>query len=96
MRFDLRVAGFTILAQAINHFGDHLPDLAELFGAKAPRGAGGRPQTDTRRQRRLFIIIGDVVLVAGDRGAVERVFGMLALRLLGAEIDEHQVVVGAA
>ena len=49
------VALLAILAQALEHVGDHVADLAELGGAEAAGGAGGRADADAagldRRQR---------------------------------------------
>ena len=44
----------------------------------------------------LFGVEGHAVLVAGDEGAVQRSFGGLARGALLAQIDQHQMRVGAA
>ena len=71
-------------------------DLAELGLAEAAGGAGGRAEADARGDGRLLGVEGDAVLVAGDVGAPERLLGGLARHALGAQVDQHQMVVGAA
>ena len=46
--------------------------------------------------RRLLGVERDHVLVHRDAGLAERLLGDLAGELLGAQVDQHQVVVGAA
>src|SRR5205085_10371407 len=89
-------AGLAVLAQALDHLGDEAADLAELAVAKAACRPRRRPQADARRDERLFGIERNAVLVARDRGPIERLLGMLPLRLLGPQVDEHEVVVRAA
>src|ERR1700760_1173128 len=77
------VAVLTVLAgHAVDHFDDQPADFLELCDAKPPGGAGRRAQTDARGHEGLFRIVGDRVLVASDRGAVESLLGQLARRLL--------------
>ena len=57
---------------------------------------GRRAKPHARGDHRLFRIERDAVLVAGDVGAAERDFGHLAGDALLAQIDQHQVGVGAA
>ena len=71
-------------------------DLLEFGDAKAARGRRRRAQTQTRGDERGFRIEGNAVLVAGDGGADQRLLGDVALEALGPQIDQHQMVVGAA
>ena len=64
--------------------------------AEAARGGGRRAETDARGDEGLLRIEGHAVLVAGDVRAAERGFRGLAGQLLRAQIDEHQMIVGAA
>ena len=58
--------------------------------------AGRRAEADARGDERLLRIVGNAVLVAGEAGADERLLRDVALQALRPEIDQHQVVVGAA
>ena len=58
--------------------------------------AAGDAEADARGHHRLLGIERHAVLVAGDVGAPERRLGRLAGQALGPQIDQHQVVVGAA
>src|SRR5687768_12107840 len=93
---DLRVAGFAVLAQALDDLGDQPADCGELGLAKAAGRSRRRAEADARSDERLFGIERNAVLVASDPGPVERLFRMLALGLLGPQVDQHQMVVGAA
>ena len=95
-RFDLAVAFLAILAQAVDDLGDHAADLAKLGRAEAAGGAGRRAEADAGGDERLGRIVGDRILVAGDRGAIERLLRGLAGRLLGPQVDEQQMIVGPA
>ena len=64
--------------------------------AKAARRARRGAEADARGDEGRARVVGNAVLVAGDRGAVEALFGRLAGDLLGREIDQHQMVIGAA
>ena len=57
--------------------------------------AGGADAQAGGDERRLGVV-GDRVLVQRDAGAVERLLGHLAGDAEGPEVDEHEVVVGAA
>ena len=52
-----------------------------------------RPAADERRTG----VVGDLVLVEGDPGPIEGLLGLLAgqLGVEGAQVDQHQMVVGA-
>ena len=56
----------------------------------------GVPSRIARGDRGLFRIERNAVLVAGDAGALERGFRHLAGQPLAAQIDQHQMRVGAA
>ena len=82
--------------QAVERLDDQFADLGELGDAEAARGRGGRAEPDARGHHRLLRVERDAVLVAGDVGAPERGLGRLAGEPLRRQIDQHQVVVGAA
>eukprot|EP01035_Chromulina_nebulosa_P032523 gene32523-43451_t len=94
--FDLAVAGLAILAQAVEHVGDHVADLAELGRAEAARGAGGGADADAAGLGRRERIVGDAVLVAGDAGALQCLVGVLAGHAERREVDQREMRVGAA
>ena len=54
--FDQRILFGLLLRQHIEHFGDHLADLAEFGDPEAARRAGRRAEPDAGRDRRLFRI----------------------------------------
>ena len=56
----------------------------------------GRADADAARDHRRILVEGDRVLVDRDAGLAERGFGGLAGDALREDVDEHQVVVGAA
>ena len=93
--FDGAVVVLAVLGQAVEHFDDELADQLELGFAEAARGAGRRAEANARGDGGLFGVEGHCVLVAGDMGALERLFGRLAGEALGTQIDQHQVIVGA-
>ena len=71
-------------------------DLLEFGDAEAAGGRRRRAETKARGDERLFRIEGNAVLVAGDGGADQRLFRDVALEALRPEVDQHQMVVGAA
>ena len=58
--------------------------------------AAGRAEPDAGGDRRLLRIERDGVLVGGDVGALQAGLGRLAGDVLGPQVDQHQVAVGAA
>ena len=95
--FDGRIAFVGIGdLQAVENFDDQVADFLEFRFLEAAGGASGRTETDARGDEGLFRIEGNAVLVAGDVGAAKSGFGALAGGVLLAQVDQHQVVVGAA
>src|SRR5882672_6636237 len=94
--FDLGVAIRAVLGDAVEHVGDQMTDLAELGDAEATGRAGRRTQPNARGDRVLLRVTRDTVLVDGDAGPIEDFLGRHAGRLLGAQIDQHDMAVGAA
>ena len=94
--FDLGVAGFAVRRQAVEHLGHQAADVPELGDAEAARGAGRRADADARRDLRLLGIERHAVLVGGDVGAAQRLLRDVAGELLGPQVDQQQVRVGAA
>ncbi|ABA53161.1 hypothetical protein BURPS1710b_A2107 [Burkholderia pseudomallei 1710b] len=91
-----RVIAFRVRAQGLEHLENQPADLAELRCAEAARRARRRAEADARRDRRLLRIERNAVLVARDARALERLLDLRALQALRAQIDEQQMVVGAA
>jgi hypothetical protein len=73
-----------------------IADLAEFGLAETAGGACRRAEADTRGDRRLFRIVGNAILVAGDEGAAKRGFRGLAGQALRPQVGQHQMGVGAA
>ncbi|ENN85865.1 hypothetical protein RHSP_17832 [Rhizobium freirei PRF 81] len=82
--------------QAVEHFDDQIADFPEVGFLEAARRAGRRAEADARRDEGLFRVERDAVLVAGDVGTAEGGLRTLAGGVLLAQVDQHQVVVGAA
>ena len=95
-RLDQRRGAVLRLRHRVEHLGDELPDLAELGDAETARRAGRRAEPDAGGHERLFRIERNAVLVAGEPGADQRLLRDVALHALRPEIDQHQMVVGAA
>src|ERR1700761_7701963 len=77
-RLDRGVALVAVFAgNAVDHFDDQLTDLLEFRDPEPAGGARRRAQADSRGDEGLFRVERDVVLVAGDRGAVERLLRQL-------------------
>src|SRR5262245_23892353 len=84
--FDDRIRLDVLARKGIEHFGDHLADLAELGDGEGARGAGRRAEADSGCDGGLLGIVWDAVLVAGHMGASERRLGHLAGEPLGPQI----------
>src|SRR3546814_8927987 len=82
--------------QPAQHAADEGAHLLELAAAEAARGRRRRAEADAGSDRRLFRIEGNAVLVAGDARAVEALLGDVAGQPLRPQVDQHEVVVGAA
>ena len=86
----------SLLEKAVEHFNDVLPDQTELGFAETTRRAGGGAKAHAGSDEGFLGIEWNAVLVAGDVGATECGFGALTGGVLGTEVDQHQMVVGAA
>ena len=75
---------------------DQLANRLHLRFAHPARGHRRRADADPARDHRRIRIERNGVLVDGDAGLVERRLGHLAGNPLREDVDEHQVVVGAA
>ena len=93
--FNRAVAVFAVGGQAVDNFDDPIGDLAELGLAKAARGARRGPKADAGGHGRLFRVKRDAVFVAGDVRAAQGLVGDVACDAFGAQIDQHNMGVGA-
>src|SRR5579884_3673715 len=84
------------IVEAVQHGAEHVGDLVHLGGAHAARRHRRRAQADAVGVEGRAPVIGERVAVDGDAHLVERVLHRLALELVGSQVDEHEVVVGAA
>ena len=75
---------------------DELADDIHFRLAHAAAGDGGRADADAARDHRRVLIEGNRVLVDGDAGFAERRLRDLAGEPAREDVDEHQVIVGAA
>ena len=93
-----RVAASSGLPMAVKHAVDERGDLGHLGFLQATGGHGRRAEANAGGLEGRAGLERNRVLVAGDVGLIERLLGDLAgeLRELGAKVDEHEVVVGAA
>ena len=76
--------------------GDAVRNDFHLGFAHAPGGDSRSTQTDAGSHEGAAGLAGDGVLVGGDVDAVEAGFQLLAGAFLVPQVEEHQVVVGAA
>src|SRR5580704_11113241 len=93
---DLGVADRAVVGDTVEHVGNQVTDLAEFGRAEAARRAGRRAEPYPRGDRVFLGVARNAVLVDGDAGAVEHLLGRHAGRLLGSQIDQHDVAVGTA
>src|SRR5580704_2903735 len=93
---DLSVAVRAVVGDTVEHVGDQVTDLAEFGRAEAARRPGRRAEPNPRGDRVFLGVTWNAVLVDGDAGAIEHLLGRHAGRLLGPQIDQHDVAVGAA
>ena len=82
--------------QTILDLGNHVADLLKFGDAEPAGGYRRRAEANARSDRRLFRVIGDAVLVAGDVGPAKRKLGVLAGDPLRPKIDQEHMGVGAA
>ena len=78
-------------------FVNHADDAVHIGFLQATGGNGGRTDADAGSLECGTRVERNHVLVDGDVGLNQRVFSNLAgqIREFGAEVDQHQVVVGA-
>ena len=75
---------------------DDAAHLAGLVGPEAPSRHGRRAHPETGGDRGWPLVAGHGVLVGRDAHVAEQVFRPLARHLAAVEVDQHQMVVGAA
>src|SRR5262245_21709737 len=85
-----------MLGEALERLREEVPDRLELLDAEAAGGRRRRAEAYAGGDGRLLRIVGNAVLVRGDVGAFQRLLGDVAGDALGAEIDQHQMIVGTA
>jgi hypothetical protein len=93
--FDVCVALFAVLGEAVDHLNDPVSDLAEFGLSKAACCGGRRSKADALRHGWFFRIKGHTVFVAGDMRAPQCFFRGIALHALGAQIHQHHMGIGA-
>src|SRR3990172_1440145 len=95
---DLRphAAGDLLVVGGGDHFVHPGGELAHLRFLHAARGDGRRADADAAGAERLARVVGDGVVVADDAGTVERLRGLLPEDTLVRQVDQDQVIVGAA
>ena len=71
-------------------------DLAEVVRLQPARGERGRADSQPGRDGRRARVERDGVAVDGDADVVQPVLGLLAVEVRVAQVDQHQVHVGAA
>ncbi len=89
--------GQALFVLGVEHGGcDELADALELVCIEAAGGAGGGAHADAAGHEGRAGLVGDGVLVHGKAHALEQLLCFLAGDVGGGEVDEHQMVVGAA
>src|SRR3546814_1347332 len=63
IRLDLGVAMFALVAQRLEHVGDHIADFLELGDAETARGARGRTDADAAGLDRRQRVEGDAIQI---------------------------------
>src|SRR6185312_13031223 len=91
-----RIARLAVGGKPVQHRCHQAADLLELGNAEATGRRRRGTETDARRHRRLLGIERHPVLVAGDVCAAEALLGDVAGQLLGPQIQQDQVRIGAA
>ena len=94
--FDIGVAVLAIVGQAVHDLHDPAGDLTELVLAEPACRAGRSAEANAAGHEGLFRIKGHAVLVCRDVRAAQRRLCRLACHALGAQVGQHQVVVGSA
>ena len=84
-----------LVGRRVEDASDERRHLAHLGDPHSTGGEGRGPDADAGGDEGLLRVPGDHVLVHGDAGLAEGLLGNLAVELLGAQVHEHQVVVGA-
>jgi len=77
-------------------FSKQVRDLQHFFFFHAPCRDGRRADADTTGLENWIGIEWDAIFVYGDAGSIENFLCFLAVNVLRAKIDEHQVIIGSA
>ena len=85
-----------LLPQAIQHVGDHVGNVAEFLHAEAARRARWRADADATGFHRRLRIIGNAILVTGDRRTLEGFIGIFARDAQRRQINKRQMRISAA
>src|SRR5208337_2347078 len=86
----------SLVVDVLYHRGDPGAYQAHLGLFHAPRGDRRGPDPEAARDKRALGLVRDRVLVHGYAGPAERRLGFQAGDALGCQVEEHEVVVGAA
>src|SRR5581483_6462493 len=90
------LGGHRLVVGGPQHPGDERGDLGHLRLPHAGGGDGGGADPQPAGDERRLGVAGDRVLVERDPGPVEGLLGHLARHPERAQVDQHQMVVGAA
>ena len=80
----------------VEHFGDQRTDLLEFGDTETARRRRRRAEPQAGGDERLLGVERNAVLVASETGTDQRLLRDVALQTLRPQVDQHQMVIGAA
>lgn len=75
---------------------DHVADLLEFISTHTARSAGRTSQANAGSNRWLGLIAGHRIFVHSDANLFQRVFGDIARKAPGPQVDDAQMTIGAS